>query len=114
MNQIEVNSVMFEEVNQEMAMMVDEGPSMCALAFAQHALHKKRSIHVPISLQGIEATTLIDCGAIDNFINMPFMRKRGIRPKMLETPKTCRVGEGVTRVTHSFRVRQCLQVGDSL
>lgn len=77
---------------------------MSALAFAQHSLHNKRSIHVTVSHQGIEATTLIDCGATENFINISFMRKRGLKPEVLQTPRTFRLGEGVTSVTHSFQI----------
>lgn len=86
-----------------MTMKVDEGHSMCAPAFAQHAWHKKRTIHMSMSQESIESTTLIDCGATNNFIYMSFMRKRGIKSKLLETPRICKLGEGVTQITHSFQ-----------
>lgn len=62
-HQIEVNSV----VSEEMSMSIEEDPVRSEPLFAQHAVDKKRSIHVPISMQGIEATALIDCDATDNF-----------------------------------------------
>lgn len=75
--------------------MVDEGTSMSAPAFAQNSMHKTRSIHVPVELQGMEATTLIDYGVIDNFVNRSFMRKRGLQPELLQTPRTCKLGKGL-------------------
>lgn len=93
-----MSSTVFEEAHQK-GTMIDEGPNLQAPAFEPQYVHKKRSIHVPIYFQGIEATVLTDCGAIDNFIDKYFTVKRGLKP----TPRTCRLGEGVTRVTHSFQ-----------
>lgn len=42
--------------------------------FKKHSLHGKKSIHIPIRMHGMTATTLIDCGATDNFINLGFLK----------------------------------------
>lgn len=76
---------------------------MNAPAFAHHFVHKNKSIHVSIALHGIGTTSLIDCGAIDNFFNRAFMRKRGLRAELSKVPRTYKLGEGVTLVTHSLQ-----------
>lgn len=93
---------MSEDVIHKMIMMVDEGQEMCAPDFAQHLVHRERNIHVPINTQGIEATTLVDCGKTDNFIDRSFTKTRGLKPASLQTSMICRLGEGVTQMTHTF------------
>lgn len=67
-----------------------------------HTQLAKESIPVPIALQNIKATTLIDCGSTDNFINLEFIEKRGLKPIPLKHPITCRLGEGTTTLTQTF------------
>lgn len=50
-------------------------PVIATSAFTPHKLPRKKSIHVPIKIQHVPATSLIDCGATDNFINLSFVKK---------------------------------------
>lgn len=61
-------------------------------------------------IKGLNSTALIDCGATDNFINLAFMRKRGLQPVSLSHNRTCRLGEGTTEVTHGFQIE--MEVGN--
>lgn len=112
MQQIEIGSIASEEAGlnlQVTALDSEDTEGECnkqmlsAPNFFLHSMPKKKSIHVPISLNNIRATALVDCGATDNFINRGFMRKRGMIPEKLETVRTCRLGEGVTTVTHGYK-----------
>lgn len=60
---------MSEEPLQEMSIPMEYERVMNAPTFSQQYVHKKLSIHVSICMQGIEATTSIECGATNNFIN---------------------------------------------
>lgn len=45
-------------------------------SFKKHAIHSKKRINTLVRIKGRKSTTLIDCGATDNFINPAFMRKK--------------------------------------
>lgn len=81
-----------------------------APSFRKHFLHGKKSIHILVRVNAISSTALIDCGATDSFINLAFMKKRGLRRVALECPRTCKLGEGTTQVTHGFKYS--LEVGN--
>lgn len=89
------------DVNKEQC----KGACLQAPCFFAHSVPLKRSIHVPVYLDNIKTTALVDCGATDNFLNLSFMRKRGLSPVQLEEAKVCKLGEGSTEVTHGFRGR---------
>lgn len=59
-------------------------------------------IHGPISLQKFRAINLIDFGATNNFINLFFMRKRGVKPNPFNTHRICKIEEGTTAVAYCF------------
>lgn len=81
-----------------------------APSFKRHSVHAKKSIHIPMRIQGINSTALIDCGATDSFINRAFMKKRGFMPIPLEHPRVCMLGEGTTDFTHGFKAE--MEVGN--
>lgn len=44
--------------------------------FKKHAVHSKKSIHILVRIKRMTSTTLIDCVATNNFINLAFMRNK--------------------------------------
>lgn len=72
---------------------------MLASSFKQHSLHAKKSILIPVRVQGVNSTTLINCGATDKFVNLVFMRQ----PTPLPHARLYKLGEGTTEVTHGFK-----------
>lgn len=83
---------------------------MLAPSVKKHSLHAKKSIHILVKMHGMTETALIDCGATDNFINLGFMKKKGLHPSLLENSCTCRLGEGTTEITHSCK--SLIKVGE--
>lgn len=87
---IEIASQAYEEgllVNHVVEM--DDGGFDCnehipkvlqAPSFRKHGVHAKKSIHIPVRIQNMTSTTLIDCGATNNFINLAFIDKRELEP----------------------------------
>lgn len=63
----------------------------------------RKSIHIPIRIQGMTSIALIDYGATGNFINLAFMRKRGLEPTPLDQTNTCKLGEVMMEVTHGYQ-----------
>lgn len=84
--------------------------AISAPSFKKHALHSRKSIHILVKIKGMKSTTLIECGATNNFINLAFMRKKGLEPLPLSQPRTRKLGEGTTKVTHGYA--STLEVGD--
>lgn len=102
-NHIEVRSKASKELIQDMQMEVGEEQQLHAPSFSQHIVQKKKSIHVPVSIQGVKATALIDCGATDNFINHAFLKKKGLVPQALSVHRDSKLGGGMTKVTQQYQ-----------
>lgn len=62
-----------------------------------------------MKVNGISSTALIYYGAINNFINLAFMKTLGLELIPLDQVLTCRLEEGSTKVTHGFEAS--LEVG---
>lgn len=75
---------------------------MLAPSFKKHTLHAKTSIHILVRLNGIGAHVHIDCGTTKNFINLAFMRRKGLHLVPLNKTMTCKFDEGTTEVTYGF------------
>lgn len=71
--------------------------------FSKHIIHKKRIIHVLVSIRGVKSTTLIDYGATNNFLKRAFIKKTGLEPRALSMPKECKLGDGITQVTYEYK-----------
>lgn len=102
-NKLEIRFVAFEKVVQDMQMEVEEVDMMQAPSFSKHTVHKKCNAHVLVSIQRVKSIALINRGATDNFLNLAFMKKRELEPKALSIPKECKLGEGMTKVTHEYQ-----------
>lgn len=50
----------------------------------------------------VQSTTLIDCGATHNCLGQAFSRKHWLKLIELKQSLRCRLGEGTTKVTHSW------------
>lgn len=121
LGEIEVTSEAFEELSlinhvvevagSEEGCNATELQVMLVPSFKKHSLHNEKSIHISVRLHEMTAIALIDCGATNNFINLGFMKKRGMQPNLLEQSRIYRLGKGTTEVTHSYK--SSFEVGET-